>query len=149
MEQYLAALTIDPTNAEARATLGFVLYLSGKPEEGLASVRQALASDPRAPEARYYEGVILLEGMHRRAEAADAFRAAGRGRYVADVRRRRRRPGAAGNPVTRQSDAASARARSDRTSSTWEPNGAAARYARNASAASAGRCRPSRRMTPS
>lgn len=74
VEQYLAALTIDPTNAEARATLGFVLYLSGKPQEGLDSVRQALASDPRAPEARYYEGVILLEGTHRPAEAAEAFR---------------------------------------------------------------------------
>jgi len=74
VEQYLAALTIDPTNAEARSTLGFVLYLSGKPQEGLDSVRQALASDPRAPEARYYEGVILLEGLHRPAEAAEAFR---------------------------------------------------------------------------
>jgi cytochrome c-type biogenesis protein CcmH/NrfG len=75
VEQYLAALSIDPSNAEARATLGFVLYLSGKPQEGLESVRQALASDPNDPEALYYEGVILLEGLQRPAEAAAAFRA--------------------------------------------------------------------------
>jgi tetratricopeptide (TPR) repeat protein len=90
VEQYLAALTIDPSNAEARAALGFVLYLSGKPQEGLDSVRAALSSDPNDPEARYYEGVILLDGLHRPAEAADAFRAylaaAPFGSHVAEVR---------------------------------------------------------------
>ena len=75
VEQYLAALSIDPSNAEARAALGFVLYLSGKPQEGLDSVRAALESDPHDPEATYYEGIILLDGLHRPAEAADAFRA--------------------------------------------------------------------------
>jgi cytochrome c-type biogenesis protein CcmH/NrfG len=74
VEEYLAALSIDPSNAEARAALGFVLYLSGKPQEGLDSVRQALASDPNDPEALYYEGVILLEGLSRPSEAAAAFR---------------------------------------------------------------------------
>ena len=44
---------------------------------------------------------------------------------------------------------ASASWRSDFTSSTCAPNGAAARYARNAAAASAGRSRPFSRMTPS
>jgi tetratricopeptide (TPR) repeat protein len=33
--QYLAVLKIEPNNAEARATLGFLLYKAGKPQDGL------------------------------------------------------------------------------------------------------------------
>jgi tetratricopeptide (TPR) repeat protein len=73
--QYLVALQIDPRNAEAQAKLGFLLYQSGKVEEGLRAVNGALAVDPTYPEALYFKGVILLRGLDRPAEAAEAFRA--------------------------------------------------------------------------
>jgi tetratricopeptide (TPR) repeat protein len=73
--QYLASLDIDPRNPEARATLGFLLFRSGKPEDGLRAVDQALAVQANYPEALYYRGVILLRGLNRPADAAAAFRA--------------------------------------------------------------------------
>jgi tetratricopeptide (TPR) repeat protein len=75
VEQYLEVLNLDPENPEARANLGFVLYSAGRAEEGLASVRQALAIDPTYPDALYFEGIILLRGLNRPAEAADSFQA--------------------------------------------------------------------------
>ena len=74
IDQYLAALQIDPQNTEARATLGFVVYRAGRANEGLRIVDQALARDPSFPEALFYRGVILLRGLERPAAAAEAFR---------------------------------------------------------------------------
>ena len=73
--QYIAALDLDPDNAEALANLGFLVYLGGEPAEGLASVERALELEPDYPEALYFKGVILLEGLDRPGEAASAFRA--------------------------------------------------------------------------
>jgi tetratricopeptide (TPR) repeat protein len=75
IEQYLATLKIDPRNAEAHAELGFILFWAGKPEDGLRAVQQALDVQPDYPQALYYKGVILLRGLKRPADAADAFRA--------------------------------------------------------------------------
>lgn len=75
IEQYRAALGLDPGNAEAHANLGLVLYLAGRPREGLAVVERALVTDPRYPEALFFKGVILLRGLDRRAAAAEALRA--------------------------------------------------------------------------
>ena len=75
VEQYLEALRIDPRSAEAHAQLGFVLYRSGRPEDGLRAVDEALRVDPGFPLALYYRGLILLEGLDRPAEAAEALRA--------------------------------------------------------------------------
>jgi tetratricopeptide (TPR) repeat protein len=75
VEQYLATLKIDPKNPEALATLGFLLHRGGKSQEGLDAVNGALESAPGLPEALYYKGVILLDGLDRPAEAADALRA--------------------------------------------------------------------------
>jgi tetratricopeptide (TPR) repeat protein len=71
--QYAVALELDPDDAEAHAHLGLIRYLTGHPEEALVSVRQALQADPSYPEALFIEGVILLRGIHRPAEAIDAF----------------------------------------------------------------------------
>lgn len=73
--QYLAALAIDPDSAEAHAQLGFLVYQAGRPEEGLVEVERALAVEPDYPEALYFKGVILLNGLRRPAEAAEPFRA--------------------------------------------------------------------------
>jgi cytochrome c-type biogenesis protein CcmI len=75
VEQYLATLKIDPTNPEALATLGFLLHQGGKSQAGLDAVNKALMAAPGLPEALYYKGVILLEGLNRPAEAAAALRA--------------------------------------------------------------------------
>jgi cytochrome c-type biogenesis protein CcmI len=74
-QQYLAALELDPDNAEANAELGFLLHLAGRSEEGLAAVDRALAVEPSYPEALYFKGVILLRGLDRPAEAVVAFEA--------------------------------------------------------------------------
>jgi tetratricopeptide (TPR) repeat protein len=73
VQQYEAALAIDPNDPEARARLGFVLYLGGKPGVGLRAVNQALAVSPDDPEALYFKGIILLRGLNRPAEARAAF----------------------------------------------------------------------------
>jgi tetratricopeptide (TPR) repeat protein len=74
VEQYLDALRISPRNPEARATLGFLLFRAGKPEDGLRAVNLALEVAPDFPLALYYKGVILLDGLHRPADAAAALR---------------------------------------------------------------------------
>ena len=73
--QDLEALRLDPTNAEAHADLGWVLYEAGKPDDALRAEEQALQADPQYAEAMYFQGVILLRGLDRPADAAVAFRA--------------------------------------------------------------------------
>jgi tetratricopeptide (TPR) repeat protein len=75
VQQYVATLELDPKNAEARAQLGFLVYEAGRAADGLAAVRQALEIDPTYPEGLYFEGVILLKGLNRPADAAQALRA--------------------------------------------------------------------------
>jgi cytochrome c-type biogenesis protein CcmH/NrfG len=73
VEQYGAALKLDPTNAEARAQIGLILYLNGRAKEALASVDAALQVAPDYPEALFYRGVILFRGLDRPGDAIDAF----------------------------------------------------------------------------
>ena len=73
--QDLEALRLDPTNAEAHADLGWVLFQAGKPDDALRAEEQALQADPQYAEAMYFQGVILLRGLDRPADAAVAFRA--------------------------------------------------------------------------
>jgi tetratricopeptide (TPR) repeat protein len=75
VQQYVAILELDPNDAEARAQLGFLVYEAGRPADGLAAVQRALEIDPTYPEALYFEGVILLKGLNRPADAVPAFRA--------------------------------------------------------------------------
>jgi tetratricopeptide (TPR) repeat protein len=67
--QYRAALELDPDDAEARANVGLILFLSERPQEGLSSVDRALATSPDYPEALFIRGLILLEGLDRPADA--------------------------------------------------------------------------------
>jgi tetratricopeptide (TPR) repeat protein len=73
--QYVAALAIDRRNPEAHAELGFLIFRSGKADDALRTVQQALDVQPNYPQALYYKGVILLRGLHRPSDAAAAFRA--------------------------------------------------------------------------
>lgn len=73
LEQYRAALEIDPDSPEAHAQIGLVLFANGRPEDALASVDTALARAPDYPEALFYRGVILLNGLDRPARAVAAL----------------------------------------------------------------------------
>jgi cytochrome c-type biogenesis protein CcmH/NrfG len=63
--EYLGALKLDPSNIEANTQFGLLLFRSGLPEPGLRSVEQALAADPRYPEALYAKGLILFMGLRQ------------------------------------------------------------------------------------
>jgi cytochrome c-type biogenesis protein CcmH/NrfG len=73
--EYLAALKLDPGNVEAKTRLGLLLFRSGLPEPGLRSVEQALAADPRYPEALYAKGLILFMGLRQPKAAVPSLRA--------------------------------------------------------------------------
>lgn len=75
LAQYDVALRLNPEDAEANAHVGLIEYMAGRPQDALASVEKALVSAPTYPEALFFRGVILLKGLERPAEAADAFRA--------------------------------------------------------------------------
>lgn len=74
-DQYVAALRLDQDNGEAHAHLGLVLFTAGRPELGLEEVGRALRVEPRYPEALFFKGLILLEGLGRPRAAAEALRA--------------------------------------------------------------------------
>jgi cytochrome c-type biogenesis protein CcmH/NrfG len=73
--QYLGVLRLQPGNVEAKTRLGLLLFRAGLPEPGLRSVEQALATDPRYPEALYARGVILFMGMRQPKAAVPSLRA--------------------------------------------------------------------------
>ncbi|MGQ0669051.1 MAG: tetratricopeptide repeat protein [Actinomycetota bacterium] len=72
--QYLAALSVDPNNAEAHTKLGFLLFQGGLVPQALSSVNRALAVDGRYPEALFIKGLILAMGLGRSEAAARMFR---------------------------------------------------------------------------
>jgi cytochrome c-type biogenesis protein CcmH/NrfG len=73
--EYLGLLRLQPGNVEARTRLGLLLFRAGLPEPGLRSVEQALAADPRYPEALYAKGIILFMGMGQPKAAVPSLRA--------------------------------------------------------------------------
>jgi cytochrome c-type biogenesis protein CcmH/NrfG len=73
--EYLGALRLDPGNVEAKTQFGLLLFRSGLPEPGLRSVEQALAADPRYPEALYAKGLILFMGLRQPKAAVPSLRA--------------------------------------------------------------------------
>ena len=68
------ALRLDPDNVEANTQFGLLLFRSGLPEPGLRSVEQALAADPRYPEALYAKGLILFMGLRQPKAAVPSLR---------------------------------------------------------------------------
>jgi cytochrome c-type biogenesis protein CcmI len=75
LAQYTAALELNPTDAEAHANVGLILFLSDRPEDALSQVDRALATAPDYPEALLYRGLILLRGLDRPADAIEALEA--------------------------------------------------------------------------
>jgi cytochrome c-type biogenesis protein CcmI len=73
LDEYLAALKIDPDNVAAHARVGALLFRLGEAEAALAQVDRALVIDPHHPEALYFRGIILQDGLERERSAAEAF----------------------------------------------------------------------------
>jgi cytochrome c-type biogenesis protein CcmH/NrfG len=78
--QYTEVLKRDTDNPEANTGLAVILAAAGRAQDALYLVNRALATEPSDPEALYQRGVILLNGLHRPADAAAAF-----GAYLADA----------------------------------------------------------------
>ncbi|HSJ50734.1 MAG TPA: tetratricopeptide repeat protein [Actinomycetota bacterium] len=75
LAEYTVALELNPTDAEAHAHVGLILFLSDRPEDALAEVDRALETAPDYPEALLYRGLILLRGLDRSAEAIESLEA--------------------------------------------------------------------------
>ena len=65
LAEYAVVLELDPDDAEARARIGMILYLSDRPEDALESVDRALETAPNYPEALFIRGVVQLCGLDR------------------------------------------------------------------------------------
>ncbi|TAK15247.1 MAG: hypothetical protein EPO35_07975, partial [Acidobacteria bacterium] len=55
------ALALDPLSMAVKASLGFVLYLSGKHDEGVAVLQAAIAADPSFTLTHVFLGHLLLD----------------------------------------------------------------------------------------
>jgi cytochrome c-type biogenesis protein CcmH/NrfG len=60
LTEFRAAATLDPTNPEPYAYSGWLVRLSGYPDEGLTLIDKAISLDAAYPDARFFKGVILL-----------------------------------------------------------------------------------------
>ncbi|WP_328611663.1 hypothetical protein OG943_21935 [Amycolatopsis sp. NBC_00345] len=74
IDQYVAVLRIDGRNTEALASMGYLLNLAGRPEDGLWAVDEALRLDSGYAEAKYFRGAILITGLDRGPEGAASLR---------------------------------------------------------------------------
>ena len=70
------AVTLLPGRAENFSNLAYVLYLTGRIEEGVAEARKALQLDPARPKTRLVLGMLLLRHGSHEAEAIAHLQAA-------------------------------------------------------------------------
>lgn len=70
---YDEVVALDPANVEAHAYGGWIVHLAGLPEEALERVDRALAVDPDYPDARFFRGMILFQGLDDPAGAVVEF----------------------------------------------------------------------------
>jgi tetratricopeptide (TPR) repeat protein len=62
--EYLAAIRLDPENAEANTALALVAFTSGSAEQAEALADKALETNPGYPEALYVRGLIRAMGLN-------------------------------------------------------------------------------------
>jgi len=70
------AVKLLPGRAENFSNLAYVLYLTGRTEEGVAEARKALQLDPAGPKTRLVLGMLLLRQGSHEAEAIAHLQAA-------------------------------------------------------------------------
>jgi tetratricopeptide (TPR) repeat protein len=64
LKLYDAVLRAQPANVEALTYKGWLLARAGLLDQGLTSLDQAVAADPRYPDAHFFRGMVLYEGRH-------------------------------------------------------------------------------------
>lgn len=62
------AARLDPTNPVPKAYGGWIVFVAGLTDEALTRLDAAVSTDPSYPDARFFRGMVLLQG--RRDEAA-------------------------------------------------------------------------------
>lgn len=69
LPHYMTVLEQDEDNVEALASVGWMTYLSGRPDVANSFVERALALQPDYVQAYWFHGTILLYGLERPADA--------------------------------------------------------------------------------
>lgn len=72
---YDTILKDDPTQPEALAYKGWLLYLAGLPDPGLDSVTKATSATPAYPDAHFFRAMILCDAKHDGTGAVAEYRA--------------------------------------------------------------------------
>jgi cytochrome c-type biogenesis protein CcmH/NrfG len=73
LAQFQAAARLDPTNPQPFAYSGWLIRLSGYPDQGLTLLDKAIALDPTYPDARFFKGVILFRDKNQPDAAIPEF----------------------------------------------------------------------------
>ncbi len=70
LTEFAAVNRLDPSNVEARASGGWILYIGlNSPQNALTSIDRAIALDPNYGEAHFFRGVVLYRGLGNAAAA--------------------------------------------------------------------------------
>lgn len=73
METALATLAVNPNNADALAFMGRILAFTGKPSEGIESIKKAIRLNPMAPSWYYDSSGLAYIGIEKYNEALADF----------------------------------------------------------------------------
>jgi cytochrome c-type biogenesis protein CcmH/NrfG len=71
--EFSSVTTLDPTDAEALAYSGWLLYLAGRVDDAIVRIDAALAVDETYPDAHFFKGVALFRGKSDAAGAIPQF----------------------------------------------------------------------------
>ncbi len=63
LKEYDEVVSLDPTNVEAHAYGGWIVYLAGLPDEALTRLDRAIAIDPDFADAHFFRGMVLYRGV--------------------------------------------------------------------------------------
>lgn len=62
LREFDAVARLDPSNAEARAYGGWIVFLAGLVDEALVRIDSAIAADPTYADAHFFKGAVLYRG---------------------------------------------------------------------------------------
>jgi Tfp pilus assembly protein PilF len=60
--EFSSVTALEPTNAEAQAYSGWLLYLAGRVDDAITRIDAALAADETYPDAHFFKGVAFFRG---------------------------------------------------------------------------------------